>query len=30
VFSGAGLVGCGVHCYLSRETATNAVELELV
>jgi 2-polyprenyl-3-methyl-5-hydroxy-6-metoxy-1,4-benzoquinol methylase len=29
VFSGAGLVGCGVHCYLTRETARNAVELEL-
>jgi SAM-dependent methyltransferase len=30
VFSGAGLVGCGVHCYLTREIAGNAVELELV
>ena len=30
VFAGAGLVGCGLHCYLNRETATKAVELELV
>lgn len=28
-FAGAGLVGCGLHCYLSRRTAMNAVELEL-
>ena len=30
VFSGAGLVGCGLHCYLSQELAERAVELELV
>jgi 2-polyprenyl-3-methyl-5-hydroxy-6-metoxy-1,4-benzoquinol methylase len=30
VFAGAGLIGCGLHCYLTRETATKAVELELV
>jgi SAM-dependent methyltransferase len=30
VFAGAGLVVCGVHCYLSRQTAMNAVELELL
>jgi 2-polyprenyl-3-methyl-5-hydroxy-6-metoxy-1,4-benzoquinol methylase len=30
VFAGAGLVGCGVHCYLTGETAMKAVELELV
>jgi SAM-dependent methyltransferase len=30
VFAGAGLVACGLHCYLSRQTAMNAVELELV
>ena len=30
VFARAGLVGCGVHCYLTRETALKAVELELV
>ena len=29
VFTRAGLVPCGLHCYLSRETAMNAVELEL-
>jgi len=26
----AGLVPCGIHCYLTRELAVNAVELELV
>ena len=30
IFSEAGLVACGVHCYLTRELAVNAVELELV
>jgi 2-polyprenyl-3-methyl-5-hydroxy-6-metoxy-1,4-benzoquinol methylase len=30
VFAEAGLVGCGVHCYLNPATAQNAVELELV
>ena len=30
IFSDAGLIGCGVHCYLSRGTASNAVELELL
>ena len=30
VFARAGLVGCGIHCYLTRETALKAVELELV
>ena len=30
VFARAGLVGCGVHCYLTRETALKAVELELL
>lgn len=29
VFAGAGLVGCGVHCYLTKELSENAVELEL-
>ena len=29
VFARAGLVGCGIHCYLTRETALKAVELEL-
>ena len=30
VFARAGLIGCGLHCYLTRETAMKAVELELV
>lgn len=30
VFARAGLVGCGLHCYLTRETALKAVELELL
>jgi len=30
IFTGAGLVGCGMHCYLTAELAENAVELELV
>jgi 2-polyprenyl-3-methyl-5-hydroxy-6-metoxy-1,4-benzoquinol methylase len=30
LFTDAGLVPCGVHCYLTRELAVNAVELELV
>jgi 2-polyprenyl-3-methyl-5-hydroxy-6-metoxy-1,4-benzoquinol methylase len=30
VFADAGLVACGMHCYLTRELAGNAVELELV
>ena len=30
IFADAGLVACGVHCYLTRELAANAVELELV
>jgi hypothetical protein len=30
IFADAGLVACGVHCYLSRGTAANAVELELL
>ena len=29
IFTDAGLVPCGVHCYLERELAVNAVELEL-
>ena len=29
IFSNAGLVGCGMHCYLTRELAETAVELEL-
>ncbi len=29
VFADAGLVACGLHCYLSRDAAANAVELEL-
>jgi 2-polyprenyl-3-methyl-5-hydroxy-6-metoxy-1,4-benzoquinol methylase len=29
VFARAGLVGCGLHCYLTREIALKAVELEL-
>jgi SAM-dependent methyltransferase len=30
IFAEAGLVACGVHCYLTPELAANAVELELV
>jgi len=30
IFADAGLVACGIHCYLTRELAVNAVELELV
>ena len=30
IFAEAGLVACGVHCYLTPELAGNAVELELV
>jgi hypothetical protein len=30
IFADAGLVACGIHCYLTRELAANAVELELV
>ena len=30
VFAAAGLIGCGLHCYLNREMAMKAVELELV
>ena len=30
VFADAGLVACGVHCYLNPATASNAVELELL
>ena len=30
VFADAGLIACGVHCYLSRSTASNAVEMELL
>ena len=30
VFADAGLVGCGLHCYLTSELAERAVELELV
>ena len=29
IFAGAGLVGCGMHCYLTPELAEGAVELEL-
>ena len=29
IFSDAGLVGCGMHCYLAPEVAEGAVELEL-
>jgi len=29
IFSDAGLVGCGMHCYLTPEVAEGAVELEL-
>lgn len=30
IFADAGLVACGLHCYLTRDVAANAVELELV
>jgi SAM-dependent methyltransferase len=30
VFADAGLVPCGIHCYLNQPTAERAVELELV
>jgi SAM-dependent methyltransferase len=30
IFADSGLVACGIHCYLTRELAVNAVELELV
>lgn len=30
IFATAGLVGCGLHCYLTPELAQRAVELELV
>jgi SAM-dependent methyltransferase len=30
IVADAGLVACGIHCYLTRELAANAVELELV
>jgi SAM-dependent methyltransferase len=30
IFADAGLVACGINCYLSRDVAANAVELELV
>jgi SAM-dependent methyltransferase len=30
IFAEAGLVACGLHCYLTPELAVNAVELELV
>jgi 2-polyprenyl-3-methyl-5-hydroxy-6-metoxy-1,4-benzoquinol methylase len=30
VAADAGLVGCGLHCYLNPRTALNAVELELL
>jgi SAM-dependent methyltransferase len=30
IFTEAGLVPCGMHCYLTHELAVNAVELELV
>jgi SAM-dependent methyltransferase len=29
IFADAGLVACGMHCYLTHEVALNAVELEL-
>ena len=29
IFADAGLVGCGLHCYLAPELAEKAVELEL-
>jgi SAM-dependent methyltransferase len=30
IFSDAGLIACGIHCYLSERTAAMAVELELL
>jgi SAM-dependent methyltransferase len=30
IFADAGLVACGMHCYLTRDVAHDAVELELV
>jgi len=30
IFADAGLIACGMHCYLTAEVAVNAVELELV
>jgi len=30
IFADAGLVACGLHCYLTPELAERAVELELV
>jgi SAM-dependent methyltransferase len=30
IFADAGLIACGVHCYLNPRTAERAVELELV
>ena len=30
IFADAGLVGCGMHCYLGSAAAESAVELELV
>jgi SAM-dependent methyltransferase len=30
LFKEAGLIPCGVHCFLSRQAAANAVELELL
>lgn len=30
IFAAAGLVGCGLHCYVTPELAQRAVELELV
>ena len=30
IFAAAGLVGCGLHCYVASELAERAVELELV
>jgi SAM-dependent methyltransferase len=30
IFADAGLVACGMHCYLSRPVSVNAVQLELV
>jgi hypothetical protein len=29
IFANAGLIACGLHCYLSPATAERAVELEL-
>jgi SAM-dependent methyltransferase len=30
IFADAGLIACGVHCYMAPDVAVNAVELELV